>query len=685
MKSNTLLKSNDLLNIFSELSPAVAVYTTDFLYIEAVSDTMLDFWGRDRSVIGKPLAEAIPELAGQRFLDELSSVIRTGVTVTGKSVPAEILLDGELQIRYYDYEYRALRNDAGDLYCLLHTTSEVTDSVLKKDAIQKLAEEQSLNEELAAANDELNAINGELDRNRQSLSELSEDLERQVNERTKAAEAAAHRLEAMVMNTPIAMTILKGQDLVVTVANQPMLSVWRRSLEQVIGRGLVEIFPELKNQPNPGRMRGVMTSGLRFTLPETEVILGTVDGVLKKHYASFSYDPIVEKDGSIESILVTVINITDEVNNRHELEQSRAELWSATQELAEVNLRLNMAMEASALGMAEAVFATGHMISNDQFKRNFGRSVSDDFTYPQLFEAMLPKYRDIVRKKVDTAAEEHAIYEAEYEIEWPDGSRHWIGAHGIPRYTNGIADRIVGVSRLITQQKNIERQKDDFLSVASHELKTPITGLKATLQLLERLKSETANPLLPKLIGSANKGIEKITVLVDDLLNINRFSQSKLKLELNDFNVQGMLQNASTLITAENQYEIQFEGDPDLMMLADEHRIEQVVINFLNNAIKYAPDSKIIRVLFEASETYIKIAVADRGPGIPADHLPHLFDRYWRADHGGKKYSGLGLGLFICSEIIKRHGGAIGAESEIGTGSVFWFKIPVQAVADQVE
>lgn len=677
MNKTTLLSSNDLLEILFSSQHALAIYTTEKLNIEAATDAMLDFWGRDRSIIGLPFAEALPELAGQRFLDELRSVIRTGITITGKSVPAELLIDGKLQTRYYDYEYRALHNADGQIYCLLHTATEVTENFLGKEAIQQLEQEQFLNEELAATNEELTVINDELNDKRQSLHQLNQELERRVDERTAAAESAAYRLEAMVMNTPIAMTILKGHDLIVEIANQPMLDVWRRTLDQVVGRGLVDIFPELSGQPNPGRMRGVMQSGKRFTLPETEVILGTVDGVLNKHYASFSYDPIFERDGTIESILVTVIDITHEVNNRHQLEKSREELLVATQNLAEVNMRLNMAMEASSLGMTEAEFDTGQMISTEQFKRNYGRRADEEFTYPQLFETMLPEYREEISQKVQAAVDNHTIYEAEYEIQWPDGTRHWISAHGIPRYENGVARRIVGVSRLITQQKTVEQQKDDFLSVASHELKTPITALKVNLQLLQRLKDKPENPMLPKLIDNANKGIDKITVLIDDLLNIKRFSKSKLALVKNAFNVKEMLQNSSTAILAENKYEVKIEGDPELIIVGDEHRIEQVVINFINNAVKYAPESKLILLQFGKKDNEIRIAVTDRGPGIPAEQLPHLFDRYWRADHGGSKYTGLGLGLFICAEIIERHGGTIGADSVVGSGSTFWFTIPI--------
>jgi PAS domain-containing protein len=195
--------------------------------------------------------------------------------------------------------------------------------------------------ETSSANEELTAINEELIQTQENLQELNDQLEGRVQQRTQAVEAGKYRLEAMVMNTPIAMAILKGHELVVEVANAPMLAVWRRKLEQVIGHGLVELFPELAGQPNPERMRGVMRTGQRFSLPETEVTLGTVDGVLKKHYAKFSYDPISDADGTVDSILVTVIDITDEVLNRQELQQNSEEMAALNEELTTFNEELS--------------------------------------------------------------------------------------------------------------------------------------------------------------------------------------------------------------------------------------------------------------------------------------------------------------------------------------------------------
>ncbi len=118
-------------------------------------------------------------------------------------------------------------------------------------------------------------------------------------------------------------------------------------------------------------------------------------------------------------------------------------------------------------------------------------------------------------------------------------------------------------------------------------------------------------------------------------------------------------------------------GNLDLKVYADAEKIEQVIVNFVNNAVKYAPDSKDIHVSIDKVENMARVSVKDEGPGISADNLPHLFDRYYRVDSNGIRYSGLGLGLYISAEIIKKHEGQIGVDSKIGEGSAFWFTIPL--------
>lgn len=221
-----------------------------------------------------------------------------------------------------------------------------------------------------------------------------------------------------------------------------------------------------------------------------------------------------------------------------------------------------------------------------------------------------------------------------------------------------------------------EQRKDDFLSIVSHELKTPITSLKGNLQMLEKIKGNPASPVFPILIASCTKSVGKINLMVDDLLNMHRYSQGQLELDRSSFCIHDLMHACCNHIRLDNKHELIVEGNKDLLIYADEHRIDQVLVNFVNNAVKYAPDSREIKLKIMEVEDGVKIAVTDNGPGIPEDHIPHLFDRYWRASHSSKKYTGLGLGLYICAEIIHRHQGKIGVESKLGEGSTFWFMIP---------
>jgi signal transduction histidine kinase len=229
----------------------------------------------------------------------------------------------------------------------------------------------------------------------------------------------------------------------------------------------------------------------------------------------------------------------------------------------------------------------------------------------------------------------------------------------------------------VTKQRELSSQKDDFISIASHELKTPITSLRASLQLLDRIKDVPGSPLIPKLIEQANRSIAKMSTLVDDLLNVGRLNEGQLGLSKSTFKLSDLIKSCCDHVRVAGNHALIFEGDEDLAVFADLNRIDQVILNFVNNAVKYAPNSRNIVLKVESESDVVKVSVIDHGPGIDADQLAHLFGRYYRADYDGIQYSGLGLGLYICAEIIRKHDGEIGVESILGEGSTFWFKLPV--------
>ncbi len=235
----------------------------------------------------------------------------------------------------------------------------------------------------------------------------------------------------------------------------------------------------------------------------------------------------------------------------------------------------------------------------------------------------------------------------------------------------------VGTATDIQELRVLQQQKDDFISIASHELKTPITALKASLQLLERIKNNPSHKLIPELIIQANRSLNKVTALMENLLNTSRTNEGQLHLNFTLFKLSKLIMDCCQHVKQEGIYSIKTEGDLDLEVYADEIRIDQIVVNFVNNAIKYAPLSKEILVRIEKLKGMAKVSVIDKGDGIASEKLDHLFDRYYRVDSSGSQYSGLGLGLYISSEIIKKHNGKIGVESEVGKGTTFWFTLPI--------
>nr|WP_260180732.1 PAS domain-containing sensor histidine kinase [Mucilaginibacter lappiensis] len=220
------------------------------------------------------------------------------------------------------------------------------------------------------------------------------------------------------------------------------------------------------------------------------------------------------------------------------------------------------------------------------------------------------------------------------------------------------------------------KAKDDFISIASHELKTPITSLKGTLQLMEKMKSSHPDPMMHKLVDRANRNVNKTISLIDDLLNVGRINEGQLYLNKKRSIIFEVINDCCNHIKNETDFDILVKGDPSIEADVDEGRIEQVIINLINNAIKYAPESVIIEVSYEKTGQEIKVSVTDQGPGIPLEKLPHLFERYYQVESNNGGKTGLGLGLYICAEIIKKHNGEMGVESEPGKGSTFWFTLP---------
>ncbi|MDN3550242.1 sensor histidine kinase [Mucilaginibacter aquaedulcis] len=273
-----------------------------------------------------------------------------------------------------------------------------------------------------------------------------------------------------------------------------------------------------------------------------------------------------------------------------------------------------------------------------------------------------------------------------------DGKAFWNELHISPiKNKDGLTTHYVGVQNDITDRKlrqrqtdeelkqalKLQQEKDDFLSVASHELKTPITSLKAILQILAKKDNTLAAEKAADLINRANDSVDRIKRLVDNLLDSTAHHAGNIKLTKNLFVLAEIINVCCLHIRSKGDFSINVEGDLNLAIRADPDKIGQVLTILVDNAVKYARTSRTITVAITVEDDQAKVSVIDQGIGIPQEKQPYLFQRYFKAESNGFPSSGLGLGLYICAEIIQKHHGDIGVESVEGKGSTFWFTLPL--------
>ena len=192
------------------------------------------------------------------------------------------------------------------------------------------------------------------------------------------------------------------------------------------------------------------------------------------------------------------------------------------------------------------------------------------------------------------------------------------------------------------------------------------------------LKNENTHPHILSHISKASLQINKLGDLVADLLDISKIASGKMEFTLNDFRFDEMAdQVIENFQYMHKNHVFVKKGFSKLTIFGDEMRLEQVMVNFLTNAIKYSPDGKEIHIEMHYTDNELEVRVTDFGIGISQALQKQLFEKYFRVEETSVRFQGLGIGLFICSEIIQRHNGYCGVESEVGKGSTFYFKIPL--------
>lgn len=295
-------------------------------------------------------------------------------------------------------------------------------------------------------------------------------------------------------------------------------------------------------------------------------------------------------------------------------------------------------------------------------------------------KAIHPDDIALTRQRYEQALKTGIAFEMENRYKrGSDGVYRWHLNRGVPlKNEDGEVVFWVGTATDIEDQKKEMEKRDEFIGIASHELKTPLTSLKGYLQLIGTFKKEELSPTVTQYIEKANKSLNKLQSLINDLLDVSKIQAGKLEYAFSTVNISELIrvciENAvhiypDNIFINEDGCEYLVNGNPE--------RLEQVLMNLINNAVKYSQKSKKVIVKTTWHEHKVRVSVIDFGIGLSKDQKQRIFERFYRVEDKKHLTSGLGMGLYISTDIIHNHKGAIGVESELGAGSVFYFELPL--------
>jgi two-component system, OmpR family, sensor histidine kinase VicK len=444
------------------------------------------------------------------------------------------------------------------------------------------------------------------------------------------------------------------------------------SREEVLGKGFFEAFPENKKGLHgkttayQGFMNVVKTCEKVYIPFLRYDVLNHETNTFTPQYWRCSNNPILGADNKVVYILKTIIDITGEVNAQH----ARAESES----------RLLLAAEATGLAIWDLDLTNNGFSFTPQLNGLFGHKPETRLNLKKVRSQIHPDdmHNIVMRAYQESLTTGDYLYEV--RVLWPDDSLHWIKTQGKVLFNeNNEPVRMLGTIVDITESKRDEIRKNDFIAMASHELKTPLTSLKAYLQLLETKLNGVTDPFIKTAVVKSGNQVNKMTALIHSFLDISKLEPGKLQLKIQNFDINKLIGESVTESRAvSSTHHLMFKHSGHIHVDADREKTGQVISNFISNAIKYSPKGSEICLHSEVADGQVQVSVKDEGMGIKLKDQEKIFQRFYRADEEDmKNVSGFGIGLYLSSEITQRHKGKIWVKSEEGRGSIFYFSLPL--------
>ncbi len=573
--------------------------------------------------------------------------------------------------------------------------------VLTHEELQASIEEfETTNEELQATNEELETNNEELQATNEELETTNEELRArssELQEMTSILENERVRLSEMVELAPFYILVLRGPSLIVEAYNPR----YTRLLEEreVLGRALEEVIDLLWEPEAEFPLLRLAHEVYIQDTPKTTPRIHTFEPELqsmherqREGYFSYTLVPSHSISGQVNGV---IIYTTDETaQHAREIEKEIEKLKTIfentrTAVLALFDAQTRMLIMASPRYLE--LMALLHNWDADEVINHTWQDASlltfggEDAT--NCWKTVIESHTSLRLPEVILSATQNRS-----ETVW-DCDLTPILASGQPDRVRYVLVSAVDITEQVHARQNLERLeqlRDDFLSMATHELRTPLTSIQANVQVLQNSLKKHIDTLSPEKAQEQllNRGfiqidrvlhqVQQMNRLIGEMLDVTRLQASIFELHLQEnVDLVALIRHVVEQQPPHNHTITVQSNAESILMTLDENRIEQVLNNLLNNAIKYSPTQTTIEVTIECQHNEVVVSIQDHGNGIREEDQVHIFDRFYRVDTEQTSHvDGLGLGLYIASEIVKQHGGHLKLTSTPGQGSTFSFTLP---------
>jgi len=497
------------------------------------------------------------------------------------------------------------------------------------------------------------------------------------------------RLRALVAHAPTLFAVMEGPDHVFRLANPAYLRVIGRREEDIAGRPFRAVFPEVAGQGLVALLDRVYADGEPYVGTEQPVWFERDDEGRRDAFVTFVVQPLYDNVGAVEGLLVNGVDVTAEVQARRRLDD-----LAVAREAAHARLQQVVDVLPEGIVVVDAggrVIIANHMAADLMGPDIVGRSMA-------RVEREAAALSDIRRLDgTPYPAEDLPLERSVGRGEEVRGVqlllRHAADGHDIPALLNSAplrddAGAITGavlVFQDITTIKNFERARDGLLATVTHDLKNPLTAIQGIAELTGEQAARKGTPSNERIAarqGAIVTAATQMTALLNELLDAMQLQMGQpLALRPHPADLVGLVRRVIDHQREIAERPIRVEADGSAVVCdVDAERIERVIGNLVSNAIKYSPKGEGVVVRLtrdqETDGAWAVLTVADRGVGIPAEDLPHVFDRFYRAENTGD-VQGAGIGLASVREVVEQHGGTATIASREGVGMTVTVRLPV--------